>query len=227
MRLHTLLSILLALFLMTGCQQTVDSTPVVQTYAVPEHAKSDILEAVNRVLTASEKKTVGQASLLPNNKLLVVAPEAIQQELAKVLQELQNLPAPKHNMLQSQYWVLQARPRTNEQASNTIPELNDALAAIEKAQGPLQFQLLERLEVTTVNGHRAEIKGRHAAIEQNLDWTETAVAGSLTVQNGRGELALNTDISLPPGKTLVLGMMASPSEPDTSLYYVARFTRSE
>ncbi len=239
------------LALTAGCRPLENSGHpelVLRTYDVPQAAAGPIRIALNSVFvtgpsTGGEKgaeppKYVARADVAPGGKLIVLASEPVQAGVQALVDEVRNHPPAAQQTVELRYWLVEGYPEAKPAAPG--PDLQDvqsALEAISRTDGPLEFKLVQKLRVSSLVNERGEAEGARAKVVQ-----QASVSGNQVVADIRFEFGhlrhheLNTRISVTPEQTVVLGAAGYdgtepsvtdstktlPTPPGATLYYLVR-----
>lgn len=174
-------------------------------YDVPHGYGDEVWTLLNRTLSrGSEQTPVGRAAMGPGDKLVVVAPKAVQLGVGKFLTELDALdtppePAPAVTL---SYWLVVAEPADKADAPVALADVQPALDEIGKTQGPMRFALLERMQVTS-RERRAMTEGAAARISQNATLVRENVIADVEID--LGHYRIDTQVKSKPGQFVVLG----------------------
>jgi len=230
-----------------SCTRSLPVSPstdevVIQTYAVPEGIDAaDLVSDLRRSLQRGEE-ALGSVSLYPGGSLAVTAPASVQAGVAGLIATIaQAAPSTREpaKMVTVHYWALIARPVSKEggQVDGTLAHvtgLQPVLHEIMAAQGSLQFDLLEQLQLVAADS-RAQARGRRMQVEQRVvSGNGQPTMADIQIQLGseRGGIAhsVQTRVVLDPGRFVVLAQSGykdvdralpqgwDPTE--TMLYYV-------
>jgi hypothetical protein len=220
------------------------SVLILRTYQVPAgeaHAVRRTLDSLFRV--KSEQVSPARVEVLPDQQLAVYATEAIHQTVAAVLAQLK--PSVKAKPLQAKisYWLVLAQPAENPiEPTAGLIEVKAALNQITQQHSILQFELLERLELTSVqrtqgsteHSEDALVRGSMFTISQQMTQQSDSSQLQLSIQKNRNlsaefnrklpnEFLLNTKlIADQPDQLLVVGSNASDIAKGQYLYTIVR-----
>lgn len=254
LRLPLLASLLIALgglALVAGCPVRVnDDTAVapassaspdvvLRAYDVPEAYASEVLSLSRSLLhRGKDVAPAGTAALGPGGQLLVAAPASFHSGMRDVVERLAKSPPPAPKALTFDYWVVAGAPG---EPSSTIasPEIEDAVGAIQKTQGPMRLRLLERLRAKSVSGERARVQGASVEVSQEATVQGDHIIADLDLLRTRGGGRFQGRVNIAPGKTLVLGQAGAEMfegepfaderqqgqpRPTATLFYIVRAT---
>jgi hypothetical protein len=212
--------------LLASCGGGPDGDPQemqMRTYRVPEGLNTPEFRGdLSRSLTTGEQK-LGTVQTLSDGTLLVTAPasvhEGIEDLVAEMSQRRSAEPVAAPATVTISYWFLLGRPREGggvEVASPTLERnaaMRPVLEEIVGAQGGMQFELLEQLQLRSLdNGTHGAIRGRRISAEQRVmehGGDERLADIKITIFGPRGvRHTLESRIRLEPGRYVVLGQTA-------------------
>lgn len=227
--------LLAAAALFFGLQKLRSDPVVLQSYKVSPEIAGEARSALAGGLWRGETiAPLGQVTMMPNGHLLVTAPRSVQRGVAQIIKDIEeNKPGPTPT-IGFEVWVVAASPGSQAGATGLLTEVRPALDVIDKARGPLNFELLEKLTTLARSGQESEIRGANARLEVEASLRsagqEPVVAAKVEVQvSGRnGNAALEAHTEMRPGELLVIGQ-SSLGQPHTSgsnsqIYYIVRAT---
>jgi len=208
--------------------------PVLASYPLPV-GLGDRVVGLLRDLLAEGEHPIGRVALAPGDRVIVVAPESIQEGIAATMKSLGDAQEPSPPAtIQLHYWLVLGRPAAQAAGLERLGEGAPAMDAIMRSQGPLDLRLVDEVRLASMEGEWAEVAGRRAHIEQRVVRVGDRVIADLNV----GAVgSLRTRVQLEPGKFVVLGQVGydeheaataylGPGAPepvqDALLYYVVR-----
>jgi hypothetical protein len=200
---------------------------VLRTYKVPQGLESDVRSMLYTVLGGSESPA-GRVTTGPGGTLVVVAPEALHQGIEGLIGEIGGLDSPaKPVPVKLTYWLVIGRPG-GDGSGLAGTEIAPVLAEIVNSQGPMRFELLERLELTSTGEERAGMTGATARIQQRASVIQDRVVADVEIATS-GVGVIETRVQLQPRQFLVLGQAGyrdstsrDPLQVDGTLFYVIR-----
>jgi hypothetical protein len=212
---------------------------VLTSYDVPPEIAEEVHSALSGALSVAGKNgtAVGRVTVLPNGRLLVAAPPEMQAGVRRILRDIADYKPGATPTIGFEVWVVKATTGSAPAASSALNEIEPALAAIGKNQGPLNFELLEKLstnarpdkDTSNISGALTQVQLR--ATLRKINATESTVAAklALSVSAGPGvHAAIEAQAELRPGELLVLGQSAvgnrDASKANAQLYYIVRAT---
>ncbi|MBI4914657.1 MAG: hypothetical protein HY825_02325 [Acidobacteria bacterium] len=208
--------------------------PVLATYPLPRGLGERVVGLLRDLLVEGEHP-IGRVTLAPGDRVIVVAPESIQEGVSETMKSLADAPPPPPPAtIQLHYWLVLGRPAAQASGMERLGEGAVAMDAIMRSQGPLDLRLVDEVRLASMEGEWAEVGGRKAHIEQRVARIGDRVIADLNV----GAVGnLRTRVQLEPGKFVVLGQVGydeheaalayvGPGAPepvqDALLYYVVR-----
>jgi hypothetical protein len=210
---------------------------VVRSYSVaPEIARE-----LKGALAEAVPPGIGFVSQTPDGHILVTAPESIQEGVQNIVAEVAAKKPPPTPTIHFEVWLVTAVPAAGATDNEPgLAEVRPALATIQKAKGPLRFELIENLALqaragndsSTVQGARAglevaptvryDAKGEPVIAARINVRLVPRPDGNLLAQQG----SLKALTELRPGQLLVIGQGTVPAknsaERDSQIYYIVR-----
>lgn len=180
---------------------------VLRLYEVPHGLASDIRSVLRETLRVTEgyeqRSTV---SVAPGGKLLVLAEPQVQAGIENLIRSLDAAPPAASLTLEMSYWLVAGRSVSETVAgSSTIPpELVSALGSVVEALGPMEFALIERVQLASRSDSRATADGSFVTIHQTASLVEGRVVAFLEISSKRGGNRLATEVYLEPDQIVVL-----------------------
>lgn len=176
--------------------------PELKTYDVPHDYGEEVWSLLSRTLGG--KEPTGRVALGPGNKLVVVAPPGVQAGVGAFMRELQAMDTPPASAVPvtMTYWVVAGQPSEETRVPADLTEVKEALDHVAGTQGPMEFALLERVQLTS-RERTAHARGVVTEIEQDATTVRDEIIADVELSAGRHYL--NTQIKTKPGKLVVLG----------------------
>jgi hypothetical protein len=217
-------AVLLALAL-TGCQRqtqppetSIPKDMQLHVYDIPKDY-GDLQHELNIVLSPPAKSgeaqiVRGRASMTPEGRLLLLAPADIQKAVAAFLKDLppQKGASSGSAPITVTYWFVAGRPggRTPDLSGPPWKEIALPLQEIINSQGPMEFDIMERLEVVDPQSRMgADLTGENAEVNEVIRTEDGKIKGLIAMTAGRtsGTYAhrVKSEISVDPGQFLILG----------------------
>ena len=219
-----------------GFEPALDNPQVLRVYPVPTARAQDIRTALAATLDngAGKSAPLGRVMLSGTNQLVVLAPLATQESIAKAIDRLggdgfdpnQARAATAPAGVRIGVWIVDATGASGDDDEALAP-LADALAATRSALGETSFRLHDTLAVSTIpNGGSAQLtSGLGTRIGANLRPANGGVQAELDIA-GEGPGRIATMTTLPFGQYVVLAQIALPGESgatgDGARLYVVR-----
>ena len=212
---------------------------VIRTYPVAPEIQGEMKLALIEALGTSEWRV----SLPADGLLLVNAPESVQTGVQGILAEVAARKPAATPAIHFEIWLVSATPGTAVKANNGpgLVEIGPALADIQKAQGPLHFDLLEKLALQARAGDDdSQIQGVHAGMRvtptvRHDSKGDPVIAAKINVQIIRAASTIPTAgppgslkalVELRPGQLLVIGQSSLTAGPNADtpaqMYYIVR-----
>ena len=199
-----------------------------KSYAVPQAVAGELANVLNRLLfRGKEAPPAGKASVGPGGQLLVTAPAGVQAGIKDMLAELGETAPEAPPTVEITYWVVEAVPGAAAERAPNLQAVGAALDVIAREEGDRTFTLLEKLRVQQMSGSEGnKVSGREIRVGQTASVRDGKVVAQLWVDRIQQHGELNTQVSLPLGKLLVLGQAGADSgEKGTvgpDVYYIVR-----
>jgi hypothetical protein len=212
----------------------------IRTYAVAPEIAGEMKSAL------VESLGFGAVSLPADGLLLIRAPESVQSGVQSLLAEVAaKKPAPTP-AIHFEIWLVSATQGTATKSNNGagLVEVGPALADIQKAQGPLHFDLLEKLALQGRAGNEeSQLQGAHASMRitstvRRDSKDAPVIAARINVQISPAAPptfpptvttpgSLRALVELRPGQLLVIGQSSLTARPiadstPTQMYYIVR-----
>jgi hypothetical protein len=208
---------------------------VLRSYEVPEGQGQQVNAILSSVFRGVKDKVAARAALTPDGQLVVVAPEGIHQGLQGLLGKMKGRAPIAPASVEITYWLVVGRPSATAANDPRTKEVSAALDAVAAAQGPMEFALLEKLQVRTLSDARGHTTGRHARVHQIASVNDGKVVADLDCATSN-DSRFETRVAIEPGKLLVLGQAGFEPPPgmwpiragarttttDSTLFYVVR-----
>lgn len=219
-----LLSAMILLAALYGCTpKSLD--PEVRTYSVSAENADAVLTALRHVLSDNNQKQIGQVSMLPNNKIIVVAPLPIQSGIASLISQL-NSDSPRSSAtLKTSYWLIHGEPTTGQHTLNLTGEIQSVGEAILKETGAQNLDLLEQAQILSRDNASVSIEAHSIHVRQTLRSTPMGIDGNVAFRMGGAGPNFETSLNLTLNHPIVIGMMADPQHNGASIYFVLEVTK--
>lgn len=184
-----------------------------------------------------------RVSLPAEGLLLVHAPESVQTGVQGILAEVAAKKLPPTPAIHFEIWLVSSAPGKSNNGPGLV-EVGPALADIQKAQGPLHFDLLEKLALQARAGNEdSQIQGAHASMRitttvRHDSKDDPVIAARFNVQITAATPpafpptvtipgSLKALVELRPGQLLVIGQSSLTSRPiadstPAQMYYIVR-----
>jgi hypothetical protein len=208
---------------------------VVRSYSVAPEIAGEVKNALADALPG-----FGHVSQTSDGRILVSAPQSVQAGVQDILAEVaakKPLPTPT---IRFEVWLVTAVPGTGTPDDEPgLAEVRPALIDIQKAKGPMRFELIEDLALQARAGSdNSQVQGARAALDvaPTIRYDakgEPVIAARISLRlvpraDGSPFLpgSLRALTELRPGKLLVIGQSTMPGktrgERDIQIYYIVR-----
>lgn len=202
---------------------------VLRSYDVHPGYASELTDSVNRLMSmGNNQERLGRAHLGPGGKVLVAAPQGVQDGVTQLLQSISGSTPTLPPTISITYWVVTGRPGDSQELPADLREIDKALSALAAVEGGLDFSLEEKLELRSLSGEKGHIRGRSMHVEQWASARGDEVVASIEIELWQGRGQIETRLALPVGKLLVLGRAGvqtrvdEADERDVRVFYVVR-----
>jgi hypothetical protein len=212
----------------------------IRSYPVAPEIAGEMRSALAEALSTATER--GRVSLTSDGRLLVTAPESLQRGVESILSEVAaKQPAPTPS-IHFEIWLVSAAPGTATRSENGpgLMDLSPVFADLQKSQGPLQFDLIEKVALQVRAGNddsaiQGAYFGVHVAPTVRHDSKgDPVIAARINLEinppfSGRGiPRSLKALAELRPGQLLELGQSGLPGKPNgdptptAQVYYIVR-----
>lgn len=136
---------------------------VVRSYSVAPEIASELKGALMEALPPG----IGHVSQTPDGHILVTAPETLQQGVQNIVDEVAAKKPSPTPTIHFEAWLVSAVPAASAPDNEPgLAEVRPALADIQKAKGPLHFELIENLAIQARAGNEnSAVQGARAGLE--------------------------------------------------------------
>lgn len=208
---------------------------VTRSYSVAPEIAGELKDALREALPGFTQ--VGQT---PDGHIVVTANESLQKGVQDLIADVAaKKPAPTPT-IRFEVWLVTAVPAAGAPDDESgLTELRPALAEIQKAKGPLRFELIENLALLARAGNGVNgVRGARASLEITPTVRydakgEPLIAARVHVQllnrpdiNPYGDGSLKALTELRPGQLLVIGQGTVPAKSsvdrNSQIYYIVR-----
>lgn len=190
----------------------------IRTYTVPEAHAERMSKVLRRLMELGDEK-VGTVQRGPGGDLYVMAPSAVHEGVAEVVEAAGKADVPAAANLRFDYWLVDAAIADTTTYGPGLDEVMDALAEA----GTGDFTLVSHHTVTARDGEEGSItSGDGVEVKQmaSVDPNGGIFARlDIDLRIGDAWHEVDTSVQLEPGQTMVL---AAGGSQDSTLYYVIR-----
>lgn len=212
----------------------------IRSYPVAPEIAGEMRSALAEALSTSTER--GRVSLTSDGRLVVTAPESLQRGVEGVLAQVAAKQPAATPSIHFEIWLVSATTGAATKSENGpgLVELGPVLADLNKSQGPLQFDLIEKVALRARAGdNESEIQGANFGVRvtptvRHDSKGNPVVAARIDLRvnppfSGPGiPRSLKALVELLPGQLLVLGQSGLPGKPDgdamsrAQVYYIVR-----
>jgi hypothetical protein len=219
-RTARVLAALLAVGAATSCRSP--EAPVdweLRSYEVPANARKRVVDVLASLLQDKGRVRGG-----PDGRVLVLAAPSTQKQIEReIVEPLSKSPSAAAAESRSPsftltFWMLLVRPTHGRAApaSPDLPEIAAVIPEIQKASGPSELVLLERMRVmsqdtgTVTRGRIFQVKQRSSLVGQQV---VSDIEMNTSLEDGPTWQPLESRVSLTPGQLAVVGEIGVPGVP--------------
>lgn len=215
-----------AFWLYSGSERKAEAREIaLHAYEVPEGRAEELARVLSGAMPREGDHAIARVTASPDGRVLVAGSKAMQRGVQEVLADIAKRPAPPAPpSIEMTYWVVTGkRAEKPGDGGVDLKEVATALETITKTDGPMTFELLEKMRLSSMSDEHGF--GRGAKIEkfeQRASMTgDKKIIADLTIDPD-GSPEIRTRVQLTPEQFLVLGESADPKTPGARLYYIVR-----
>ncbi len=224
----------LALSCFSKPKEDAENSLILRAYEVPRQGAPQLRRALADLFFfgsggANPGKSIGKVDVAPDGKLMVLAPESVHAGV-KSLIESTSTTAPKPiSTATLTYWVVLGTPgKSVNPPTAGLADVSAALSEIEKHDGPMSFELLEKLDSTSLSGEEGDVKGRDTAVYQRGSLVDGLFTGMLRINHG--PQSVNAQVRIATDQLVVLASSGAtgktPDDTSRSIYFLVRAAES-
>lgn len=221
----------------SGVSSAVDPM-VLRAYDVPGAYSAEVGGMIRRLLkpNGEDQPALGSVSVGPGGKLLVAAPDGIQEGVQQLVDALRAKQPPPPASVTIETWIVAGRPAPEPAGLSRVGEAAVALEVVMRKEGPMEVELLEKIALTSISGQHAESHSGNVKLGQVATVVDDRVIADLNI-DPIGPNEYSTRVELANGRMLVLGQAGyvpsqkgapffeqEGSSRGASLFYVVRAT---
>ena len=208
----------LVTFVAAGCGSPApvsEPEPQLKLYSVPHGLAIDVRNAILEALRSPEgQPSRGRASLAPGGQVMVLASPLVHKGVQNLVSSLEGTEQQtRPSSIEITYWVVAGRPASGGNAAlpNALLEVEAALESTADALGPQEFELIERLQVSSRSDARASATGAFTDVAQRAYPADGQIVANLEIRPA-GRASLETEVKMTEGQTVVLAQTGLGSE---------------
>jgi hypothetical protein len=209
----------------------IPSNLVLRSYDVPNGAAPQVKSLLSGLLWfgnegKDSQKYIGRCDVGPDGRLVVMAPEAVQEGVKGLIAQVASKAPEKQQVIEFNYWLVLGEPAKEKGGAPSpgLGEVQAALNEIEKVDGPMTFTLSEKLSGMALSGEVASTSGRKSEARSHASVHADGIRAEVHIE--RFGQRFNTRMNLKPGQIVVLGSSGAdatdPKELPRSVYYLVR-----
>lgn len=226
--------------LYAGCginsNDTKENAIVLQTYEVPAEYALEVSTFIRDLLIQSGKDIarIGEVRIGPGDMITVAAPASIHRGIEKLIDNIVKAKPEPSLLVSLTYWIVVGSPAKGPAWPPQLNEIESALQAISASEGPMSFDLHERLHLRSLSGESASLSGGMTRVSQVATVHEGSVLGDINIYSSGMEQTVNTKVQIGFDDVLVLGQSGCPQFPvvpgrqgikcesDSNVFYIVR-----
>jgi hypothetical protein len=199
----------------TGCDTNSDNNDqalLLQTYEVPAEYALEVSTVIRDLLILSGKDVarIGEVRIGPGDMITVAAPASIHRGIEKLIDNIVKAKPEPPLLVSLTYWIVVGSPAEKSVWPPQLSEIEPALQAISASEGPMSFDLHERLHLRSLSGESASLRGGMTTVRQTATAREDSVLGDIAIQSAGMDQNVNTKIQIGFDDVLVLGQSGCP-----------------
>lgn len=224
-----LVGALAAFWLYSGSERKSQAAEVVlRGYEVPAGRAEELARVLSGAMPRdANNQGIARVTSSPDGRVLVVGSRAIQKGVESVLAQAAKHPADPPPTVDMSYWLVTARSAAKSgETTADLEEIETALEAIRKSDGPMEFTLMEKIRLASMSDEHADGRGGYVErFEQRASVSGGKVIADVMI-DAMGVPQIRTRVQLAPDQFMVLGesSLSDPKNPGTRLYYIVRPT---
>jgi hypothetical protein len=204
---------------------------VLRTYEVPNNGAERMRSVLKDLFWfgsdgKDSNKYVGRADVAPDGRLVVLAPENVHEGVKALVSATSNVAPKAPESVLLSYWIVTGAPGKHDGVQPELAEVSLALAEIEKHDGPMNFELTERIQVTSLSGERGKMDGRDTRVQQFGTLFDGHFTGDIRLE--RFGQSVDTRVRMKNDQLLVLGSSGlptkNPGDAPRNVYFLVRAT---
>ena len=190
-----------------------------RTYRVPPDYQDDLRVMLDSAMRVGDTR-LGRVTSGPGGTLLVVAPRRLQAGVQEILDAGIDV-SPFATPVRLTYWLVVGRSvdagegdaSFSVRGSLELSQLEPVLSQIAGVQGPIEFALLEEIQVTSMSQDRGQAWGKFARVEQTATRTGEQVVAFVSISLPATSNMFESQVMLEPGQFLVVGQAGFGGDP--------------
>ena len=234
-------TIVLIMAMLTGCDANSNRIEKAQalelrSYEVPAEYASEVSSVIKDLLSQMGKdmKQIGRARIGPGGVVTVTAPASVHSGIEKMIADIIKAKPEPPPVVSLTYWIVVGNTAKGPVWPPQLNEIEPALQAISASEGPMSFDLQERLHLQSVSGESASLTGGMTTVGQEATVHEDSVLGEIIINLAGMRQTVNTKVQIGLNDVLVLGQSGCPQsqvvsggqgikcEPDSNVFYIVR-----
>ena len=200
-----------------------------RTFDVPEGYGPRLAEALNRAFPRQGDSRPAEATVGPDDRLLVVGPAAVLDGVEELVGALEVAPIAAPRNIEMTYWFVRGIPEGTDRDRRLQP-IASVIDALDEVDGPQSYALIATKRLTSLDGRRARVGDEQIDIGQIC----SVVGGDQVVADleitmdvdMHPDSRVETRLALQPGNAAVLARASARDEAGSlgQIYVVVRPT---
>ena len=211
--LAALLSV--ATLLACGGSPAAPEPAELRLYSVPHGLAPEVRDVLRSTLRETDKTPRrGEVSIVPGGQVLVLAPPKIQEGVGDLIRAIQREgPRQAVPTLEFTYWLIMGRQTETAPPLAVANEVRPSLEALDEFLGPMEYVLLERLQLNSKSGTSASTQGAFTSVSQYASVAAGKIVADLRIDPPTSA-QLRTEVNLEPDQIVILAQSGVPKGRD-------------
>lgn len=200
-----------ATLLACGGRESAPLPPELKVYEVPYGLAPEVRDILRSTLRETDKTPRrGEVSIVPGGQVLVLAQPMIQNGIDDLIRAIQREgPRQAVPTLEFTYWLILGRPTGTVPPLTVAREVRPSLEALDEVLGPMEYVLLERIQLSAKSGTSASTQGAFTSIAQYASVASGKIVADLRI-NPPTSAEMRTEVNLEPDQIVILAQSGLP-----------------
>jgi hypothetical protein len=224
----------LALSCFSKPKEDSESRLVLKAYEVPRQGAPQLRRALADLFFfgsagGTPSTSIGKVDVAPDGQLMVLAPESVHAGVRALIDSTFTAAPKPISTVTLTYWVVMGTSgKTVNPLTAGLADVSAALSEIEKHDGPMSFELIEKIDATSLSGEEADVKGRATAVTQRGTLVDGLFTGMVRINHP--PQSMNTQVRIATNQLVVLASSGlagkTPDDTSRSVYFLVRAAES-